>query len=75
MSSAQIGYFHEHELVHATCGSAKIFLYDIDQVIVDFDLDYAKTFSFIDKSVRININEFNVGHDKQVGNTACCKYD
>ncbi|CDW83047.1 UNKNOWN [Stylonychia lemnae] len=50
LSSPQIVYFHQEELVHACAGSSKILLYDCEQVIVDFDFE-KKTFSYIDKIV------------------------
>jgi len=50
MSSSQIAYFTKEEMVHACCGSSKILLYDLQQVIVDFNLDNKKFF-YIDYNV------------------------
>eukprot|EP00347_Sterkiella_histriomuscorum_P006973 403350735 len=53
LSSPQIVYFYQEQKVHAVCGSPKIFLYECEQVIVDFDLQ-KKTFSFIDRDEMFN---------------------
>lgn len=48
MASAQIAYFMREKLVHGVCGSPLAFLYDVPQVIIDFN-HLTGYFNFIDK--------------------------
>ncbi len=48
-NSPQLAYFMKEKLVHAVCGSPVLFLYDAEQVIIDFDISKG-SFQFLDRS-------------------------